>query len=102
MEEVRMKKAEELYAYSCGHNFGKDLSRAKGLTNFHLIEEAMDPDEFAYLAFIGLHRFHSMSAHQRNFCLCVYQQTGAHGTDALLPSATHGKCAAQHNYESVF
>ena len=37
MEEVRMKKAEELYAYSCGHNFGKDLSRAKGLTNFHLI-----------------------------------------------------------------
>lgn len=67
MEEVRMKKAEELYAYSCGHNFGKDLSRAKGLTNFHLIEEAMDPDEFAYLAFIGLHRFHSMSAHQRNF-----------------------------------
>ena len=84
MEEVRMKKAEELYAYSCGHNFGKDLSRAKGLTNFHLIEEAMDPDEFAYLAFIGLHRFHSMSAHQRN------------------PSATHGKCAAQHNYESVF
>ena len=34
MEEVRMKKAEELYAYSCGHNFGKDLSRAKGLTNF--------------------------------------------------------------------
>ena len=67
MEEVRMKKAEELYAYSCGHNFGKDLSRAKGLTNFHLIEEAMDPDEFAYLVFIGLHRFHSMSAHQRNF-----------------------------------
>ena len=49
MEEVRMKKAEELYAYSCGHNFGKDLSRAKGLTNFHLIEEAMDPDEFAFI-----------------------------------------------------
>ena len=90
MEEVRMKKAEELYAYSCGHNFGKDLSRAKGLTNFHLIEEAMDPDEFAYLAFIGLHRFHSMSAHQRNFAY------------ALLPSATHGKCAAQHNYEPGF
>ena len=67
MEEVRMRKAEELYAYSCGHNFGKDLSRTKGLTNFRLIEEAMEPDEFAYLAFIGLHRFHSMSAHQRNF-----------------------------------
>ena len=66
-QEVRLQKAEQMYTYSCDHNFGKGLSRAWGLNSFRLVEQAMDADEFAYLTFIGLHRFHSMSAHQRNF-----------------------------------
>ncbi len=66
-QEVRLQKAEHLYMYSCSHNFGKGMSRAWGINSFRLIEKAMDPDESAYLTFIGLHRFHSMSAHQRNF-----------------------------------
>lgn len=66
-QEVHLQKAEHLYMYSCSHNFGKGMSRAWGINSFRLIEKAMDPDESAYLTFIGLHRFHSMSAHQRNF-----------------------------------
>lgn len=66
-QTICLKKAEELYAYSCEHNFGRGLSRAWGLNSFRLAEQAMGADESAYLAFIGLHRFHSMSAHQRNF-----------------------------------
>ena len=66
-QAVRLRKAEQMYTYSCSHNFGKGLSRAWGLNSFRLVEKAMDADEFAYLTFIGLHRFHSMSAHQRNF-----------------------------------
>jgi hypothetical protein len=65
--EVSLRKAEDLYAYSCEHGFGKGLSRAWGINSFRLVEKAMDEDEYAYLTFIGLHRFHSMSAHQRNF-----------------------------------
>lgn len=70
-QEIHLKKAEDLYAYSCEHNFGKGLTRAWGINSFRLVEQAMDEDEFAYLTFIGLHRFHSMSAHQRNFAYAV-------------------------------
>lgn len=70
-QEVHLKKAEDMYAYSFAHNFGKGLSRAWGVNSFRLVEQAMDEDEFAYLTFIGLHRFHSMSAHQRNFAYAV-------------------------------
>ncbi|WP_369283247.1 PH domain-containing protein [Oscillibacter sp. GMB15532] len=68
---VHLKKAEDLYAYSCTHGFGKGLNRAWGTNSFRLVEQAMDEDEFAFLTFIGLHRFHSMSAHQRNFAYAV-------------------------------
>ncbi|WP_312158886.1 PH domain-containing protein [Oscillibacter sp.] len=70
-QEIHLKKAEDMYAYSCEHNFGKGLTRAWGINSFRLVEQAMDEDEFAYLTFIGLHRFHSMSAHQRNFAYAV-------------------------------
>ncbi len=70
-QEIHLKKAEDMYAYSCEHNFGKGLTRAWGINSFRLAEQAMDEDEFAYLTFIGLHRFHSMSAHQRNFAYAV-------------------------------
>ncbi len=70
-QEIHLKKAEDLYAYSCTHGFGKGLSRAWGISSFRLVEQAIDEDEFAYLTFIGLHRFHSMSAHQRNFAYAV-------------------------------
>ncbi len=70
-QEIHLKKAEDMYAYSCEHNFGKGLTRAWGINSFRLVEQAMDEDEFAFLTFIGLHRFHSMSAHQRNFAYAV-------------------------------
>lgn len=66
-QEVCLRKAEHMYTYSCTHNFGKGMSRAWGINSFRLVEQAMDANESAYLTFIGLHRFHSMSAHQRNF-----------------------------------
>ncbi|WP_294855293.1 PH domain-containing protein [uncultured Oscillibacter sp.] len=70
-QEIHLKKAEDMYAYSCTHGFGKGLTRAWGINSFRLVEQAMDEDEFAFLTFIGLHRFHSMSAHQRNFAYAV-------------------------------
>ena len=66
-QKVHMREAEDLYTYSCAHNFGKGISRSWGIQSFRLVEKALEAEESAYLAFIGLHRFHSMSAHQRNF-----------------------------------
>lgn len=66
-QKVHMREAEDLYTYSCAHNFGKGIRRSWGIQSFRLVEKALEAKESAYLAFIGLHRFHSMSAHQRNF-----------------------------------
>lgn len=72
---VHLRKAEDLYMFSCVHNLGKGLSRSWGLNSFRIVEQAMQEEEYAYLSFIGLHRFHSMSAHQRNY---AYALTNRH------------------------
>ncbi len=71
---IQMKSASEMYDYSCKNGFGKGLGNA-GLKSFELIQRRMEADEVAFLTFIALHRFHSMSSHQRNF---AYAFTNKH------------------------
>lgn len=68
---ARLKTAEEMYQYSCDNGFGQGFGRSWGLRNFRIVEERLEPGETAFLTFVGLHRFHSMSAHQRNFAYAV-------------------------------
>ena len=64
---ARLRTAGEMYQYSCDNGFGQGFGRNWGLKNFRIIEERLEPGETAFLTFVGLHRFHSMSPHQRNF-----------------------------------
>jgi len=68
---VRLRSAEELYQYSCDNGFGTGFGKGWGLRNFGLLEKKLEPEEYAFLTFVGLHRFHSMSAHQRNFAYAI-------------------------------
>ncbi len=68
---VKLKTAEEMYAYSCENGFGTGISKGWGRNNFRLLEQKMEPGETAFLTFVGLHRFHSMSSHQRNFAYAI-------------------------------
>ena len=68
---VRLRTAGEMYQYSCDNGFGQGFGRNWGLKNFRIIEERLEPGETAFLTFVGLHRFHSMSAHQRNFAYAI-------------------------------
>ena len=62
---VRLKTAGEMYQYSCDHGFGTGFGKNWGMRNFLILEQKLEAGEFAFLTFVGLHRFHSMSAHQR-------------------------------------
>lgn len=68
---VQLKTANELYQYSCDNGFGTGFGKSWGFKNFRLIQEKMESDETAFLSFVGLHRFRSMSAHQRNFAYAI-------------------------------
>ncbi|MCM1234608.1 MAG: PH domain-containing protein [Ruminococcus flavefaciens] len=68
---VQMRSARELYQYSCDNGFGVGFGKNWGLRNFGLLEKQLESDECAFLTFVGLHRFHSMSAHQRNFAYAI-------------------------------
>lgn len=73
MEELpaRLKTAGEMYQYSCDHGFGTGFSRNGSLRNFRIVEEKLESGEVAFLTFTGLHRFRSMSQHQRNFAYAI-------------------------------
>ncbi len=68
---IRLKTAGEMYQYSCDNGFGRGFGRSWGLKNFQIVERRLEPGETAFLTFVGLHRFHSMSAHQRNFAYAL-------------------------------
>lgn len=68
---VRLRSARELYQYSCDNGFGTGFGKGWGLSNFGLLEKKLEPDEYAFLTFVGLHRFRSMSSHQRNFAYAI-------------------------------
>jgi len=71
LPQEQLRTAEELYAYSCDHNFGKGFGHNWGIRNFRLLETKLEKDESAFLTFVGLHEFHSMSSHQRNFAYAI-------------------------------
>lgn len=68
---VRLKTAGEMYQYSCDHGFGTGFGKNWGMRNFLILEQKLEAGESAFLTFVGLHRFHSMSAHQRNFAYAI-------------------------------
>ncbi len=68
---IRLKTAGEMYQYSCDNGFGTGFGRNWGLRNFLILEKKLEEGEAAFLTFVGLHRFHSMSAHQRNFAYAI-------------------------------
>ncbi len=71
LQQEQLRTAEELYAYSCDHNFGTGFGRNWGIQNFRLLEKKLEKNESAFLTFVGLHEFHSMSSHQRNFAYAI-------------------------------
>lgn len=71
---VQMKTASEMYQYSCSNGFGAGFGKNWGRKTFLLLQNKMEPGETAFLTFVGLHRFHSMSAHQRNFAYAITDQ----------------------------
>ena len=68
---VRLRTAGEMYQYSCDNGFGRGFGQGWGLRNFQVVERRLEPGGAAFLTFEGLHRFRSMSAHQRNFAYAV-------------------------------
>jgi len=60
-----------MYQYSCDNGFGSGFGKSWGLKNFRIVESRLEPGESAFLTFVGLHRFHSMSAHMRNFAYAI-------------------------------
>ncbi|MEG2177175.1 MAG: PH domain-containing protein [Oscillibacter sp.] len=74
MLQANLRTAEELYQYSLEHNLGTGLGRNWGITNFRLVEKKLEPGEKAFLSFVGLHQFRSMSSHQRNFAYAITNQ----------------------------
>lgn len=71
LQQEQLRTAEELYAYSCDNNFGTGFGRNWGIRNFRLIEKKLEKGESAFLTFVGLHEFRSMSSHQRNFVYAI-------------------------------
>lgn len=66
-----LRTAAELYQYSCDHGYGAGFGLKWGLKNFGLLEKHLEPQEKVLVTFVGLHRFRSMSSHQRNFAYAV-------------------------------
>lgn len=66
--------AAELYQYSYDHGYGTGFGTKWGLKNFGLLEKRLQTQEKVLLTFVGLHRFKSMSYHQRNFAYAVTDQ----------------------------
>ena len=71
LQQEKLRTAEEMYAYSRDHKFGTGFGRNWGIQNFRLIEKKLEKDESAFLTFVGLHEFRSMSCHQRNFAYAI-------------------------------
>ena len=67
---IQMTDAKTMYNYSCENGFGKGMGNG-GLRDFTLIQRRLESGEAAFLTFIGLHRFRSMSSHQRNFAYAI-------------------------------
>lgn len=70
-QEATLRTAEEMYCYSRDNGLGTGFGLRWGIRNFRLIERKLEAGEGAFLTFVGLHRFRSMSSHQRNFAYAV-------------------------------
>ena len=62
-----LKTPEEMFAFSRDHGYGTGFGPRWGRRTFQWVRKNLKESEPVYFTFAGLHRFRSMSAHQRNF-----------------------------------
>ena len=62
-----LKTPQEMFAFSRDHGYGTGFGARWGSRTFQWIRKNLKENEPVYFTFAGLHRFRSMSAHQRNF-----------------------------------
>lgn len=71
MQPTYLKTPEEMYQFSCDHGYGTGFGPAWGKKNFRWVQRNLLPGEQVFFTFVGLHRFRSMSYHQRNFAYAI-------------------------------
>ena len=71
MQQGDLQTAKAMYQYSCDHGFGTGFGPNWGKKNFGMVQKHLEPDEQVLCTFVGLHRFRSMSTHQRNFAYAI-------------------------------
>lgn len=71
MKEAKLLKAESMFEYSESHDFGTGINPKRTVRYFRIIERMLQPGESVMLAFVGLHRFHSLSSHRKNYAYAV-------------------------------
>ena len=62
-----LKTPEEMFAFSRDHGYGTGFGPRWGRRTFQWVRKNLKESEPVYFTLAGLHRFRSMSAHQRNF-----------------------------------
>ena len=71
MQSTYLNTPEEMYQISCDHGYGKGFGPGWGKKNFRWVQRNLLPGEKVFFTFVGLHRFRSMSYHQRNFAYAI-------------------------------
>lgn len=71
MQPTYLKTPEEMYQFSCDHGYGTGFGPTWGKKNFRWVQRNLLPGEQVFFTFVGLHRFRSMSYHQRNFAYAI-------------------------------
>lgn len=66
-----MKTSNEMYQYCLDNKYGEGMTKKWALKHFELIANALQNDEEAIMCFIGLHNYHSATAHDGNFAYAV-------------------------------
>lgn len=66
-----MRYAQEMYRYCTQFGFGRGFTEKLALKHFKIIEDNLQSDEDAYVVFIGLHNYKSLTNHDNNFAYAV-------------------------------
>ncbi len=66
-----LKTPSEMYAFTADHGYGSGFDKGWGVRNFQWIVRHLESGEQVFFTFVGLHRFRSMSSHQRNFVYAI-------------------------------
>lgn len=68
---LALKTAAQMYNYCIKNNLGTGLSKTWALKHFQLLIDNLKPGENVYCVFIGLHNYHSITRHEKNYAYAV-------------------------------